>query len=272
MATGEVDFDGGPPQTRRHDEPTEPGEAELEKQCEDGDEDGTTCHLAEVRLRPAVENEPAEPLQAEVGGDGGRRNDLQGGASDSGDHERKGAWKLHPEQDLPLGVAHSAGRAHRVRVGVLNACIGSGEYRWHGEQDEHHDGGQDVDELPGDHRRDDQEEQHQQPKRRQRTQRVREPGDHCFAPSGVADHDSQRDRDHQRGQQRDGRVQQVVADLHGDAVRTRPVGGVGQPAEDVHDVTVLCRHGVASLFSQMIKPSKITASTTHSTTPVTSGT
>jgi hypothetical protein len=49
-----------------------------------------------------------------------------------------------------------------VRVGVLNARVRSGEYRRYREQDQYDDGRQDVHELPGDDRRDDQEEQHQQ--------------------------------------------------------------------------------------------------------------
>ena len=126
--------------------------------------------------------------------------------------------------------------------------------------------------FPGDDRRDDQEEQHQQPQRRERAQRVREPGDQRFTSSRVADDDSERDRDRQGGQQRDGRVQEVVADLGGDTARTRPVRRVGEPADDVHEVTVLCRQGVRSLFNQMIRPSNTTASTTHRTTPVMSGT
>ena len=40
-----------------------------------------------------------------------------------------------------------------------------------------------------------------------------EPGDQRLTPSGVADEDSQRHRDDQGDQQRDRRVQEVVADL-----------------------------------------------------------
>ncbi len=66
----------------------EPGEGELEDDGEHGDKDCTACHFGEVRLRSAVEDEPAEALQPEICGNGGGRDDLQGGAPDSGDHER----------------------------------------------------------------------------------------------------------------------------------------------------------------------------------------
>jgi len=107
---------------------------------------------------------------------------------------------LHPQQDLTLGEAHPAGRTDGVGVGGLNADVRAGQNRWHRKKDEHDDGWQDEDELPGDHRRDDQEEQHQQPKRRERPQCVREPCDHRFASSRVADDDAERYPDGQGGQ------------------------------------------------------------------------
>ena len=152
VAIGERGFRRGAPQTRRHDDPTEPGEAELEDDCEYGDKDGAACHFAEVSLRSAIENEPAETLKTQICGNGGRRNDLQSRTPDPGDHEGQCTRKLNPQQDLTLREAHPAGRSHGVRIGGLNAGIRSGEYRRNRQQDKHNDGGQHVHKLPSDDR------------------------------------------------------------------------------------------------------------------------
>src|SRR6476646_10666985 len=116
---------------------------------------------------------------------------------------------LTPE--IMRGNAH--GSCTLNRICSLNSRVRSCEDRWNRKQNKHNDGGNDVDELPADDRRDDQEEQHEQPQRRQGTQRVRRPGHQRLTPSRVADENSQRHRDDQGGQQRDRRVQEVVADL-----------------------------------------------------------
>ena len=85
---GELDFDTV--RRRPGETMTRPSQAKVNSRTmrQDRDKNCPACHFAEVGLRSAVEDEPSQALQTEIRGDGGRRNDLQCGASHPGDHER----------------------------------------------------------------------------------------------------------------------------------------------------------------------------------------
>ena len=75
----------------------------------------------------------------------------------------------------------------------------------------------------------------------------------------MSDVETERDRDNRSHRQRGECVHQMLNEKGGDAVRPGPVGSVEKEAD--HDVVTFGVHGVNSRFANMMRRSRINAST-----------
>src|SRR5690606_25172962 len=86
------------------------------EQRQQGGQGGTADHLGVVPLVEPVDDVPAEAAETDVGGDGGRRHDLDGGRPQPAEDQRERHRQFDLEEDPRLPHAHAPGGVHRGGV------------------------------------------------------------------------------------------------------------------------------------------------------------
>ena len=91
--------------------------------------------VARDALGPPVDDEPAQPAEADDRPDRRRRDDVEDRGPEAAHDHRRGERELDVGEDLPLAHAHSAGRLDEVAVDLAQPGIGVDEDRRDREQD-----------------------------------------------------------------------------------------------------------------------------------------
>ena len=219
-------------QARGHGIPRHDGEHPFEDEGERRHEDRPAGHLGVVAHREPVEQVAAEAAEAHGRGDGGGRDDLQGGGAQPREDERHGARQLDTTQHLTRAHPHPVCRVAGSRVDRLDPRVGARQQGWDAEQEQHDDARDDEGQVAREVGADDHLDREEQPEARHRAGDVAD-RDHPAASSGVPDPQAGGQRD--RGGEGEGErgVPQVLEDAGRDAAGAGPVRRVGEPAQDV---------------------------------------
>src|SRR5690606_33649141 len=201
------------------------------EQRQQGDQGGAADDLGVVALVEPVADVPAEAAETDVGGDGGRRHDLDGGRPQPAEDQRERHRQFDLEEDPRLPHAHAPGGVHRGGVDGAHRLVGGHQDRRHGEDDQRDHHGQQAE-------ADEQHDQHQQPETGQGAGGVGDEGDRVAAAPGVPGEQPDGQADRGGDGEREQRVLEVFEQAPGDAVVALPVGGVAEEGvdegEDVH--------------------------------------